>query len=249
VARFGIIPAGTGGDLGRTLGTPRDIEQAAQKVAGSPGRLIDAGRITHVTHDGQPARGYFINAAGAGVGGLVDMYAAESSKLFGGRAAYFWASLRGTLHYKNALVRVRIDDKPAMELRAYLIAAANGGYFGAGMHVAPGAAIDDGLLDVVLIGDLSFPEKVNLGRHIYAGTQDLVPARAQRHGRADRCYRRQHAGPPRAARRRWRSPRPLARDVYHPAQGPAPARLATAKKSFHNQQGDTEDRKQYYKAS
>lgn len=175
VASFGIIPAGTGGDLGRTLGTPRDIEQAAQKVADSPGRLIDAGRITHVTHDGQTTSGYFINVAGAGVSGLVDVYANESKKPLGGRVAYFWASLRGTLNYKNALLRVRVDDKPTIELRAYLIAAANGGYFGAGMHIAPGAVIDDGLLDVVLIGDLSFPEKVNLGRHIYAGTHIDLP--------------------------------------------------------------------------
>lgn len=175
VASFGIIPAGTGGDLGRILGTPLDIEQAAQKVARSPGRLIDAGRIRYVAHDGQPASGYFINVAGAGVGGLVDVYANESKKPLGGRIAYFWASLRGTLNYKNALLRVRIDDQPPQELRAYLVAAANGGYFGAGMHVAPDAVIDDGLFEIVLVGDLSFPEKVNLGRHIYSGTHIGLP--------------------------------------------------------------------------
>jgi diacylglycerol kinase (ATP) len=175
IASFGIIPAGTGGDLGRTIGTPRDIEEAAKKVAGSTGRLIDAGRIEYIAHNGQPARGYFINAAGAGVGGLVDMYAAESSKLFGGRAAYFWASLRGTLNYKNAAVRVRIDDEPPRELRTYFIAAGNGGYFGAGMHFAPAAAIDDGLFDVLFVGDLSFAEKVNLGRYIYSGTHLTLP--------------------------------------------------------------------------
>ena len=175
LAGFGIIPAGTGGDLGRILGTPRDIEQAAQKIAQSPGRLIDAGRIQYVANDGQPVSGYFINVAEAGVGGLVDVYANESKKPFGGRVAYFWASLRGTLNYKNAAVRVRIDDQPEKELRAYLIAAANGGYFGAGMHVAPNAVIDDGLFEIVMIGDLSFPEKVNLGRHIYAGTHLSLP--------------------------------------------------------------------------
>jgi len=175
VASFGIIPAGTGGDLGRILGTPLDIEQAAQKVARSPGRLIDAGRISYVAHDGQPASGYFINVAGAGVGGLVDVYANESKKPLGGRIAYFWASLRGTLNYKNALLRVRIDDQPPQELRTYFVAAANGGYFGAGMHVAPDAVIDDGLFEIVLVGDLSFPEKVNLGRHIYSGTHIGLP--------------------------------------------------------------------------
>jgi diacylglycerol kinase (ATP) len=175
VASFGIIPAGTGGDLGRLLGTPLDIEQAAERVARSPGRLIDAGRISYLGHDGQPKSGYFINVAGAGVGGLVDVYANESKKPLGGRVAYFWASLRGTLNYKNAHVRVSIDDKPPLDLRVYLVAAANGGYFGAGMHVAPNAVIDDGQLEIVLVGDLSFPEKLNLGRHIYSGTHLNLP--------------------------------------------------------------------------
>lgn len=174
-ASFGIIPAGTGGDLGRTIGTPRDIAEAAQRVADSTGRLIDAGRIEYVAHNGQPARGYFINATSAGVGGLVDIYAAESSKLFGGRAAYFWASLRGTLNYKNAHVRVRVDDEAPRELRTYFIAAGNGGYFGAGMHFAPEAAIDDGLFDILFVGDLSLAEKVNLGRYIYSGTHVTLP--------------------------------------------------------------------------
>ncbi len=182
-ASFGIIPAGTGGDLGRTIGTPRDIEQAAQKVAGSSGRLIDAGRIEYIAHNGQPASGYFINVVGVGVAGLVDMYAAETSRLFGGRAAYFWASLRGTLNYKNAALRLRIDDEPARELRAYLIAVGNGGYFGAGMHVAPKAAIDDGQLELVTVGDLSFAEKVNLGRYIYSGTHLSLPKMASQRAR------------------------------------------------------------------
>lgn len=186
VASFGIIPAGTGGDLGRILGTPRDIEEAAQRVADSPGRLIDAGRIEYVAHDGTTQRSHFINVAGAGVGGLVDVYANESRKPLGGRIAYFWASLRGTLNYKNALVRVRIDDQAPREVRMYLVAVANGGYFGAGMHVAPNSAIDDGLFDIVVIGDLSFAEKVNLGRHIYAGTHLSLPKISCLRGRSVR---------------------------------------------------------------
>lgn len=172
---FGIIPAGTGGDLGRTLGTPTDIEKAAQRIVESRGRLIDAGRIEYITHDGKPGRRYFINVASAGVGGLVDTYANQSGKLLGGRASYFLASLRGTLNYKNAAMRIRIDDRPWHEGRAYLIAVANGCYFGAGMKAAPDARIDDGLFDVLLIGDFSFPEKLNLARHIYAGTHVSLP--------------------------------------------------------------------------
>ncbi|HNN92912.1 MAG TPA: diacylglycerol kinase family lipid kinase [Pseudomonadota bacterium] len=218
IASFGIIPAGTGGDLGRTLGTPRDIEAAAQAIARSPGRLIDAGRIDYIRHNGEPAHGYFINAAGAGVGGLVDMYAAESSRLFGGRAAYFWASLRGTLNYKNAALRVFLDDEPARELRAYLVAVGNGGYFGAGMHFAPEARIDDGLLDVLFVGDLSFVEKVNLSRYIYSGTHISLPKMDYHKARRIRIELGESTG--------TAAPPPVLLDIDGEAPGRLPATLS-----------------------
>ena len=55
------------------------------------------------------------------------------------------------------------------------MAVGSGGYFGAGMHFAPEARIDDGLLDVLFVGDLSFVEKVNLSRYIYSGTHISLP--------------------------------------------------------------------------
>jgi YegS/Rv2252/BmrU family lipid kinase len=172
---FGYLPCGTGGDLRRTLGTPDELEDAARAIAASKGRHIDAGRLDYIGNDGRPQRGYFINVASAGIGGLVDIYANRSSKILGGKVTFFLASLRATWNYRNAAVKVRLDDRPMREHRIYLVAVANGRYCGGGMHMAPTAVIDDGLLEVVLMGDLSLAEAVGLSRKIYAGTHLSVP--------------------------------------------------------------------------
>ena len=196
VADFGYIPAGTGGDLRRTLALPTEIEAAARHVRTTKGRLIDAGRIEFVGHDGRPQRRYFLNVASVGVSGLVDQLVMDASKLLGGKVAYFWASLRGTLQFKNALVRLKLDDKPQKELRMYLVAVANGRYFGSGMMVAPKAVIDDGQLDVVVMGDFSFPEKVSLVQKIYQWTHDEMPKVSLVRARTVRIEPAEETGPP-----------------------------------------------------
>jgi YegS/Rv2252/BmrU family lipid kinase len=175
VCSFGYLPAGTGGDLRRTLGTPDSLEAAAQVIADSKGRLVDAGRLDYIGNDGKPQRGYFVNVATVGIGGLVDVYANRSSKRLGGKLTFFIASLRATLNYRNAPVRVRLDDRPMREHKIYLVAVANGRYCGGGMHIAPTALIDDGMLEVVLVGDISFGEALQLGRTVYKGEHLSLP--------------------------------------------------------------------------
>jgi YegS/Rv2252/BmrU family lipid kinase len=170
VCSFGYLPCATGGDLRRSLGTPEELGAAARAIFAAPGRLLDAGQLEYVGHDGRPQRGYFLNVASAGVSGLVDHLANQSSKRLGGRATFLLASARATLRYKNPRVRVRLDDRPSEEVRIYTLAVGNGGYFGGGMHIAPAARLDDGLLEVVTLGDMSLPEALRLLPHLYKGS-------------------------------------------------------------------------------
>lgn len=183
---FGYLPCATGGDLRRTLGTPDKIEDAARAIADSKGRFIDAGRIEYTGHDGKPARGYFVNVASAGMSGLVDHFANESGKKLGGTVTFFVASVRATLRYKNVAVRIRIDEQPARDERIMTLAVANGCYFGGGMRVAPDAQVDDGMLDVVCLGDLSKFETLGLSRTLYSGKHIGQPKVWQARGRTVR---------------------------------------------------------------
>ena len=166
---FGFLPCGTGGDLRRTYDCPGDLREAARRVGLAQPRRIDAGQLDYTGHDGRPGRTYFVNIASFGIGGLVDQLANQSGKWLGGTATFFSASLRATFRYKNARVRLRLDEQPERELRIYNVAVANGRYFGGGMHVAPEAAPDDGVFDVVTFGDLSLGEAVMLGGRLYRG--------------------------------------------------------------------------------
>lgn len=174
-AAFGLLPAGTGGDFPRTLGTPRVLADAAHGLARARRRRIDAGRLDYLDGDGRPATRHFINITSFGIGGLVDRYVNQSSKSLGGRASFFLASTRASLGYRNARVRLSLDDGPAEEHVVYNVAVANGRYFGGGMHIAPDAALDDGLFDVVTIGDVGMGTMLWHAAKIYRGTHVTLP--------------------------------------------------------------------------
>ena len=167
---LGYLPCATGGDLRRTLGCPEELAEAARRIAAGRERTLDAGRIDYTDFDGRTRRGYFLNVASCGLSGLVDHLVNDSPKALPGKAAFLLASLRATARYKNPAVRIRLDDRPAEEQRLYVLAVANGGYFGGGMHIAPDACLDDGVFDVITLGDLSPPETVVLLPHLYKGT-------------------------------------------------------------------------------
>jgi len=169
-AVFAVVCSGTGSDLIRTAGIPRDFHEAVPLLAGRNAKTTDVGRMTLQDHDGKQVDRYFINIASFGVGGEVDDRVNRTSKALGGRLSFFWASLRGTLAYKNKTVRISLDDGESFTRRVFNVAVANGRFFGAGMQTAPDAAMDDGMFDVVVLGDFSFREELKLMRTIYDGS-------------------------------------------------------------------------------
>ena len=67
-------------------------------------------------------------------------------------------------------MRVSIDGGAEKSLNTINFAIANSRFFGGGMKIAPDAAINDGLLDVINIGDIK-TAKILLNAHtLYSGT-------------------------------------------------------------------------------
>lgn len=166
---LGIVPTGTGGDLRRSLGLPREPLEAIA-LLGGPRRLADVGRLTYTTHAGHTAQAYFINICSFGMSGLVDKIVNESSKALGGKMSFLLGVGRASLQYKNQPVRVRLDDGVALARTVNNVAVANACYYGGGMRIAPNADFGDGLFDVVIVGDLSVLEMARGIRRIYDGT-------------------------------------------------------------------------------
>lgn len=168
--RFGVLPAGTGGDFARMLGIPRDTLRAAEALASDDSeRPLDLGRV-YIESVTPPQVRYFVNVATFGFGGLVDTFVNSSSKVLGGRVSFFLATLRALRIYRPATVTLELDSRPLGTFTINTVAIGNGRFCGGGMKVTPDADPGDGLFDVVVIEQRSALEVAGLTGRIYSGS-------------------------------------------------------------------------------
>lgn len=165
-AALALLPQGTGGDFKRTLGIPPDVDGAIEAIARRHLRRIDAGRIEMAGLDGEPLVRWFINIADAGIGGVVVERVNRTTKLFGGKSSFMYASIATLLSYKPQSVVVE-SAEGQYEGPAQNVVVANCQYFGGSMHVAPKAQPDDGLFDVIVFGDIGGVEAIRSIGAIY----------------------------------------------------------------------------------
>ena len=84
--------------------------------------------------------------------------------------AFLGATLRELLVHDHNDVWLSIDGKERRQLRVMLAAIGNGRFFGGGMKICPEARLDDGVFDLVAVGDLTRAQVVaNIGR-LFGGT-------------------------------------------------------------------------------
>ena len=138
---LGILPGGRGNDTARMLGIPRDLDAACAVVARGVERDLDIGDV-----DGRS----FIGIASLGLDADANRFA-NTAPAWLGQLVYVYGVLRALAGWRHARFELQLDDEP-LSCTGYSVAACNSGYYGGGMHLAPDAEIDDGLLDVVLIG-------------------------------------------------------------------------------------------------
>jgi len=166
--RFGILPLGTGGDFRRSVGIPADPILAAAALARGEPRRLDLGRAWFAGPDGPTSR-HFLNVADVGIGGEVAVRVASSSGLPRGELTFLLASIRTLLTWRNKPLHIVIDGEP-IDLVCQQVVVANGQYYGGGMRIAPQARVDDGLLDVIVVGDVNLWENLRGLRRIRSGT-------------------------------------------------------------------------------
>ncbi|RJO73060.1 MAG: diacylglycerol kinase family lipid kinase [Myxococcales bacterium] len=180
---FAFICRGTGGDFRKTFGWTTRLEEAIERIKNERTRAIDLGRFTYIGHDGRRALSHFINITSFGIGGLVDRYVNASSKALGGKLSFMIATVRAVAAYSPRPVRLTIDDGEPQELRIVNVAVANGRFFGGGMMIAPQAEPDDGLFDIVVLGDLTKWEIISGSGDVYKGAHLSQPKISHMRGR------------------------------------------------------------------
>ena len=176
-AEIAVLPAGTGQDFARTHGIPARFDDAVRLVLEGEPRTIDLGRVTC-----SGGERWFANVGSVGMSGAVATRANGMSKALGGRTTFFYALVREFLGWRNTEVTVTLDDQ---ERRGPMhdVIVANGRWHGGGMKLAPDASWDDGLFDVVLIGDvnkldfITTAPKLYSGRHVHHPKIDVFRSR------------------------------------------------------------------------
>jgi len=173
-AELAVVCRGSGCDFIRTFGIPKDSQRALRIAAEGAVRTIDLGRVSFTGPDGKPAQRRFANVASAGMTGVAAEIANRSGKPLGATVAFAWAAVSAIVGYRNARFTVQIDDR-RLERVCNNVIVANCRYFAGGMKILPAAEPDDGVLDVLVFGDISKRDLAMNLHKLYRGTHVTHP--------------------------------------------------------------------------
>jgi diacylglycerol kinase (ATP) len=175
---LGIISCGTGSDFARTIGQPGNLEEQVLRIVSGQRRLIDIGRVTYSNRAGQHTFRHFINVASFGLSGATALAvnSARQTSRLPGRILFLGHTVRELIRYQFQDVVMSLDGAPPISAQIAVVAAANGRFFGSGMMVAPGAQIDDGLLEYVIIRGASKLTLIHDLQLLYSGRHVGHPA-------------------------------------------------------------------------
>jgi YegS/Rv2252/BmrU family lipid kinase len=161
-ARLAVLPAGTGNDFAKLLGTARvGPAGIARLCAEAPTQRVDAARIEDV---------YFINCCGFGFDVAVLEGIARNARLRG-NAVYVYTALTQILGYRGSEIAIRSAGSDRPRALHMMLVIANASFFGGTFEIAPGASAVDGKLDAVSLLDIPVWKRVAvlgaaiLGKH------------------------------------------------------------------------------------
>ncbi len=137
---LGIVPAGRGNDFARQLGMPGDPARLTEILLHAPEAPVDVITV---------GDRIVVGSVHAGVDSVATALV-NRARFVPGAIAYPAAALGALLAWRPARYTLDLDGE-SHQFRGYTVVAANSGYYGHGLHVAPGARVDDGLLDIVAV--------------------------------------------------------------------------------------------------
>jgi diacylglycerol kinase (ATP) len=173
-AEVAVLMRGTGMDFARTYAIPTEPERAFDVALNGRTREIDVVRVTFRAWAGAERVEHLVNVGSVGMSADTARRANMRSKRLGGKPTFFLTLVESFLRWRNVEMRVRVGDESRTGKMTSVVVA-NGQYHGGSMWLAPEAEPDDGLLDVVVIGDITKADFVRSVGRIYRGTHLTHP--------------------------------------------------------------------------
>jgi YegS/Rv2252/BmrU family lipid kinase len=171
-AALAVLPGGRGNDFARKLGIPADPVAACALLRGQE-RRIDLAAVGGRT---------YLGILSAGLDSDANRLANDTTLPLG-TAVYAYAALRALAGWKTARWTVTVDGE-TREFDGYCVAVSNSGVYGSGMYLVPDARLDDGLLDIVLVADVSKRRYLANLPKVFKGTHLDEPGLELLHGRS-----------------------------------------------------------------
>jgi YegS/Rv2252/BmrU family lipid kinase len=171
-ALLGVLPGGRGNDLARVLGIGADPVRACATIAGGCSRKLDLGEVAGTA---------FVGIASAGFDSDANRIANDAPSRLG-NLVYAYGALGALIGWRHARFTVMLEpdgEAPGAQTHSftgYSVAAANSRAYGGGMLLAPGARLDDGLLDVVAIERVSKLRFLANLPKVFKGTHTRLPS-------------------------------------------------------------------------
>jgi diacylglycerol kinase (ATP) len=180
---LGIVPTGAGNDFARHLGLDhRRALDAISVLATGREEKVDLGRAEAGADNGggDNAR-WFTSVANTGFDSEANRWA-NGVEWASGTTLYVLAVVRTLAVYRPHRFRLSVDGD-ARETEAWLLAVGNGRCYAGGMMITPDAQLDDGQLDVCVVGPVSRPEFLWSFPKVFRGTHVDHPAVEMQRGR------------------------------------------------------------------
>jgi len=137
---LGIIPLGSGNDFLRSLAGEVDFQKALRRLREGKPTPVDVGEANSR---------FYLNSLGMGIDGQI----AEDFirwKFLRGELGYLWAALWEVARFRPFALQIR-SDVGEFSMQGLMVSVMNGSHTAGGFHLAPGASLTDGALNLIAI--------------------------------------------------------------------------------------------------
>jgi diacylglycerol kinase (ATP) len=157
---IGILPFGTGNDVAKALDLGEDPEAALERLLDPVVIDVDIGTLNDQI---------FVNTSAGGFVADVSALLTEGLKDVTGKLAYVIGGARALFGTEPFGARVRTSGRRSIDVDVQMFAVCNSPFIGGGYPIAPGALVDDGLLEVYVVRRAPTLEFVAILQRIAAG--------------------------------------------------------------------------------